>query len=180
MIHKIILLIIASDGYQPIEYGHTRNALENAGVTVVVASDKSGMAQASNATPKRYATAKVDVILTDVDIAQYDGIFIIGGPGALDCLDNKTTYVIMQKAAHAKKLFGAICISPRILAKAGVLKGKKATGWNDDNELDSVFKKAGVIYIKNPVVIDENIVTADGPRSAALFGDTIVKLLKKT
>lgn len=177
MIHKIVLLIIASDGYQPIEYGHTRKALEDAGIQVVVTSDKAGIAHASHAIPKQYATVKVDVVLADVDVKKYDGIFIIGGPGALDHLDNKVTYKIMQNAAKSGKLFGAICISPRILADAGVLRGKKATGWNDDNKLDNVFKKAGVTYVKNPVVIDDNIVTADGPSSAALFGDSIVKLL---
>jgi putative intracellular protease/amidase len=35
------------------------------------------------------------------------------------------------------------------------------------------------MYVKNPVVVDGNVITADGPSSAALFGDAIAKLLKK-
>ena len=45
----------------------------------------------------------------------------------------------MQQAYKAGKIVGAICYSPRILAKAGILKDKKATGWNDDHELEATF-----------------------------------------
>lgn len=192
-LNTIVLLIIASEGYQHLEYGHTREVLEEAGIKVVVASNLSGTASA-NASARHaqvcddptcrnvgseYASAHVDVVLSSVNADEYAGIFIIGGPGALEFLDNQTTYRIMRKIAKAQKPFGAICISPRILASAGLLKGKRATGWNGDNKLNAHFKKHEVHYVKEPVVVDGNIITADGPQAAKDFGKAIVKALQR-
>lgn len=194
MLDKIILLIIANSGYHPVEYGYTRKALEDAKVKVVVASNLKSEANAKPSEnhskvcnePKcvnliyeypQFSTAKVDLTLDEVDIKKYDGIFIIGGPGAMEFLDNEIVYKIMQDAALKNKPFGAICVSPRILANATVLKGKKATGWNGDNKLDDIFINHNVSYIKEPVVIDGNLITADGPDSAISFGNAILKVL---
>ena len=189
-----VLLIVAQYGYQPLEYGLTRQELEKAGFTVTVASNKTGTAY-SNPSKKHddscddshcrttatkypdFAQVPVDVALADVNPAAYDGIFLVGGPGGLEHLDNKTVHQIVQKAYELSKVIGAICISPRILAHAGLLQGKKATGWNDDHKLDDLFKQYHAIYIKSPVVTDGNIITADGPRAASAFGKAIVTQL---
>ena len=76
--------------------------------------------------------------------------------------------------------YGAICVSPRILAKAGVLHGKRATGWDEDGKLKYVFEKRDVVYEYAPVVTDGRIVTADGPASAKEFGEAIAAVLSKT
>jgi protease I len=69
-----------------------------------------------------------DLALSGVRIADYGGVFAIGGPGALEYLDNKETARIFIEAQQAKNFpYGAICIAPRILAKAGVLKNIHAT-----------------------------------------------------
>lgn len=191
-----ILLIVASQGYQPIEYGKTRKTLEDAGFTVKVASDKAAKADAlpSIAHAKvcddpecrdivkkhpEYANAHIDLLVSTIKTTDYDGIFLIGGPGALEFLDNQETYNVMQTAEKAGKHFGAICISPRILAHAGLLKGKKATGWDSDHKLAGVFRECGVTYDKKPVVTDGKIVTADGPSSAEEFGRAIATAMKK-
>lgn len=189
--NKKVALIIASNGYQPIEYGHTRKVLEEAGIQVNSVSDQAGIAQASPrgsspheckdshcAQSNHYDTAQVDVALSNVNPDEYDGIFIVGGPGALDHLNNQATYSIMQRAASAGKAFGAICISPRILAYAGLLDGKKATGWDNDEKLASIFDTHNTSYVKEDVVIDGNIVTAVGPRAATDFGKAIVRSLE--
>lgn len=185
---KTVLLIVAYQDYQPIEYGHTRKTLEQAGITVKVASNKAGTAQAAACKNEKceseverhaeYAHAPVDVSLENVDATEYDGIFIIGGGGAIEYLDNAVVYKIMQKIAQLQKPFGAICVSPRILAHAGLLNGKKATGWDGDHELDGVFNKHSVQRVPEGCVTDGNIITADGPRSAGAFGKAIIKLLQ--
>jgi protease I len=196
MLEKIVLLIVAYQGYQPIEYGYTRQELEKAGIKVIISSTIAGnaSAQPSEAHAKQcndsvcgkavkeypeYATASIDLVLKNVNPARYDGIFIIGGPGALEFLDNQATYTLMQEFAKKDKPFGAICISPRILAKAGLLSGKKATGWNGDHKLEDIFKEHHVQYIKQPVIVDGNLITADGPSSAHEFGRAIVARLQK-
>ena len=167
---KNIALIIAHQGFQPIEYGEPKKVLESAEYRVTTISDQAGTAVSKSGD-------KVDVTLAvaDMNPDDYDGIFLIGGPGALEHLDNETTYAIMRRAAASGKPWGAICIAPRILARAGVLEGRRATGWNIDGELPEILAAAGATYVAEPCVEDGEFVTADGPESAKLFGEAIVR-----
>jgi len=170
---KKVLLIIAHHGFQPREYEKPKKVLTVAGVRVETASDQAGVAVSSIT----HEQVKVDVTLENVEAADYDGIFLIGGPGALEHLDNEKTYQIIRQAVQAGKAFGAICISPRILAKAGVLKDKKATGWNNDDQLAAILARAGAEYVCEPVVSDGKLVTAWGPDAAEEFGQEILKAI---
>ncbi len=172
MSHGNVLFIIAHEGYQPIEYNDPKQILEGAGFKVVTASDKHGTAKDKDGNP-----IQVDLTLKDVHPENYDGVFFIGGPGAMECLDNEESYRIIKAAAAKHLPLGAICISTRILAKAGALTRKQATGWNGDGELENLYKEYDVFYMKEPVVVQENIITASGPEAAKTFGQEIMAIL---
>jgi protease I len=174
MAEKPVLLVVANEGYQQVEYNETKKAIESAGLKVVTASNA-----ATPAIAKDGSTTDIDVVLDKVNPAHYAGIFVIGGPGALENLDNPQTHKILQKAVELGIPHGAICVSPRILAKAGVLKNKKATGWNDDKALASIYEESDTIYVKEPVVVDHLLITATGPDAAKQFGTHIAQLIKK-
>lgn len=195
MLAKVILLIIASEGYHPVEYGYTRQVLEDAGIKVAVASDKVGVASgrpsaAHAAVCKeiacskvaddypQFASVQVSKLIKDINPDDYDGLYIIGGPGALEFLDNPTTHLVLQKWVSCNKPLGAICISPRILARAGLLEGKRVTGWDGDNKLATLLAAAKALYAKEPVIVDGNLITGNGPEAAKQFGAAIVSLLK--
>ena len=167
-----VLLVVAHDGFQPIEYGEPKKILIDAGFTVVTASNKAGPAK-----DKDGKEIPVDLTLEQVKIKDYDGIFFIGGPGALEHLDNEESYRILKEASRKHLPLGAICVSTRILAKAGALTRKKATGWNGDNELQNIYATYDVFYLNEPVVVEENVITATNPNAAKLFGQEIVALL---
>lgn len=171
---KTVLLVVAQKDYQPIEYASPRTILENNGVKVIIVSNQLGLAQSV----KNYNSVNVDLNLADVNVNEFDGLFFIGGPGALDYLDNEISYNLLRQWQETGKPYGAICISPRILAKAGVLKSKKATGWDGDGNLGKILFDNGAQYIKEKVVVDGNVVTADGPSSAEEFGKKILEVLK--
>lgn len=175
MSNSSVLLIVASEGYQHIEYSMSKKILENAGITVVTASDASEQAVGDND-----AVIPVDVTLSQVNVKDYNGIFFIGGPGAIEYLDNEESYEIAKKAAELGKPLGAICISTRILAKAGVLTGRQATGWDGDGLLGSIYQEHRVHYMNQDVVVDDNIITAIGPDSAQEFGEQIILLLQNS
>jgi protease I len=166
------LLVVANEGYQHIEYGIPKKILIDAGIDVETASDSTVPAIAKDG-----STTNVDVTLDKVDPDLYDGIFFIGGPGALEHLDNEWSYRIIRHASQNGIPFGAICISTRILAKAGIMTDRKATGWNGDGELDALYKEYDVEYIKKNVVVDKNIITATNPDAAQEFGEKIVGLM---
>ena len=169
-----VALIIAYKGFQPVEYQNTKKELEDAGITVHTISTQLGEAESSDG-----SKVAVDGRIGHIIPEEYQGIALIGGAGALEYLDNKEVYQCIKNAADAHMVLGAICIAPRILAHADVLKDKKATGWDDDNELTNIFKKHNVTYTKEGVVTDGNIVTANGPATATDFGKALAKLVKK-
>lgn len=171
---KPILLIIAAVGFQPTEYHNTKRALERAGLTVVTVSDQAGKAVASDG-----QSVIVEKGLDAVMIDQYEGIFLIGGPGALEHLHTPAVMQLMGQAVRIGMPYGAICISPRILAEAGLLTDKRATGWNEDQRLPGIFKKGGVrAALDQDVVVDGMAVTATGPRAATAFGEAIARVVK--
>jgi putative intracellular protease/amidase len=168
-----ILLLVAQKGFQSLEYGDTKKELEAAGHTVTTGSVTQGVAVSHVG-----EEVPVGVALHDVRVGLYDAIFAIGGPGALLSLDNEEVARIFTEAkAQGAMPYGAICIAPRILAKAGVLEGLHATGWDNDGKLESIFSNNGVLYTRLPVVADGRVVTADGPMSAKGFGRKINELL---
>lgn len=182
MERKSIILIVAHEGFQPTEYQGTRQALGNAGYDMKIASNKSGPATSSDCQYNclvKNQEINVDLLIKDVVPENHAAIVLIGGPGALDNLDNEITYFLLKRAVANGVPVGAICISPRILAHAGILQGKNATGWDEDKELAQVFNKHGVNYVHQDVVVDGNIVTATGPKVAQQFGEAIAKVLSK-
>jgi protease I len=170
-LHKIAL-IVASQGYQPVEYSVPKHIIEAAGISVVTVSDQAGTALA-----KDNSSTAVDMLLNDVSIADYDGIVIVGGPGAMDHLNTPLMHTLITAAVKSRKVVGAICVSTRILAQAGILDGKKATGWNGDEALEGIYKECGAKFTPKDVVVDAQIVTATGPKAAQEFGEEILKLL---
>jgi protease I len=170
---KRVVFAIAHTGFQPVEYSIPKQILLDAGMRVITASN-----QEDDATDKDGKTVKIDTTIGKLDPSKYDALFFIGGPGCLENLDNETSYTALQNAYGADKIVGAICIAPYILAKAGILQDKEATGWNDDNILEEIFKKHNATYIQNDVVVDGRIITAAGPHAAEQFGFAIVRLLR--
>ena len=67
----------------------------------------------------------------------------------------------------------------KILAHAGVLDGRRVTGWDDDHKLAGILKDAGAEYVHVDVVVDRNIITATGPTVAKEFGQAIIETLQQ-
>ena len=168
---KKIVLFIAHEGFQPVEYFETKKVLDSFDFEVITASDKTGQAISSAGAD----FVDVDYEISDIKPEDFDGFFIIGGHGAMDFLNTKEVHDLFKSAEEKEKFVGAICIAPRILAEAGILKSKKVTGWDGDNQLGEVLMKAGAEYFREPVVADGKLITASGPSSARDWGLAIVK-----
>ena len=173
---KRAVMVIAKQGFQYIEYNDTRKALEAAGVEIIVASSSSGQA-----VDKLGQSVVVDKTLEEIKTTDFDALIFIGGSGALEYADSASAHQLAREAVDKEKILAAICIAPTILAKAGTLKGKKATVWS--NSIDragiQVLKENGAEYIDRMVVVDGRIVTANGPSAAVKFGQKIIELLNE-
>ncbi len=172
---KKVAMIIAFEDFRDEEYFVPKEVLEKAGIEVVTVSNQSGVAKGAGG-----GEAPVDILVNQLKVEDYQAVVFIGGPGCLKNLDNQPSYQIAQEAVKQDKILAAICISPVILAKAGTLEGKKATVWSSalDKNTVKAFQENGAIYQDKKVVVDGNIITANGPAAAQAFGQKIVETLK--
>jgi len=171
---KKVVLIIAFKDFRDEEFFTPKAILEQAGADISVASNKLGLALGSQG-----GEVNVDITLDALTIENFSAIVFIGGEGALSSLDNETSYNIAKKAVEENKILGAICISPVILAKSGVLKDKKATVWSStlDKSAVKMLEANGAIFEDKNVVIDGKIITGNGPQAAQEFGEKLVALI---
>ena len=167
---KKVVLIIAHDGFRDEELNEPKAALGKCGAQVAVASTSLDPAKGMLG-----GTAKPTILLKDVNAADYDAIVFVGGIGAKGYFDDPKAHELAQAAAKDKVL-GAICIAPVILARAGVLKGKKATVYSS---MKADLTKAGADYTGRHVEVAGNIITAEGPSAARQFANAIIDALSK-
>jgi len=125
------------------------------------------------------AEVDVEVEIGNVNPVPYDGIVIIGGTGAQDYLWGDPRLEKLVRAFDASgKLLAAICLSPAVLAGAGVLEGKRATVFRTPSSV-SMMESGGAKLVHEHVVVDGRIVTADGPPAARKFGEAVASTLRR-
>jgi len=168
---KKVLLIIAPENFRDEELLHTKEELEKSGVETKVASTKTVEARGMLG-----ARVIPDLKLDQVKVDEYDGIFFVGGSGSSTYFKDERALSIAAEAFKKGSKVGAICIAPVILAKAGVLKGKRATVFPGEYVKD--LEKGGAIYTGKPVEADGNVITGNGPNAARDFGRFIAKSLR--
>ena len=167
----MVLMIVAHDGFRDEEYFKPKALLESAGYSVVTGSTLAGPARG-----KLGGKARADIALADVRTTDYAAVVFVGGPGAYDYYNDRNALRIAREAVGQDLTVGAICSAPGILARAGVLKGKKATVFPSDAD---ELRRAGAFYREEPVVVTGKLVTANGPAAAEQFGRELVKLLNE-
>jgi protease I len=117
-------MIIAPSGFRDEEYLEPKEIFIKSGHEVTTASTKLGEC-------KGMLGAKVmaDIAVDDIKTRDYDVIVFVGGTGSKIYYTNPTAHMIIKEAVILNKIVGAICIAPVTLANAGVLKGRKVTGF---------------------------------------------------
>jgi protease I len=165
-----VVMIIARSNFRDEELFETKNVLEEAGINVTVASSSLKEARGMLG-----GTAQPDILITDIQVPDYDAVIFVGGSGAQIYWNSAVAHRIAREAVSKNKLVAAICIAPVTLANAGVLQGKRATVWPTEG---GKLEGKGAIYTKANVEVDGAIVTGSGPHAAKEFGSAIAALLK--
>jgi protease I len=166
---KSAVMIVAQENFRDEELLQPKEILERNGIEVKIASttlkEIKGMLGAK---------VKPDILLSSVDFRKFDAVIFIGGAGASQYWDDPLAHDLARLAQSNNKVLAAICIAPVVLAKAGVLKGRRATVWQSEaKQLETL----GADYTARPVEKDANIITAAGPFAAREFGEEISRTL---
>jgi 4-methyl-5(b-hydroxyethyl)-thiazole monophosphate biosynthesis len=86
-------------------------------------------------------------------------VVIVPGGDTSSVLEDETLLGLLRAANQAGATFGAICAGPRLLGRAGLLKGRRFThGYGANSRLADW---EGGSYVDQLVVVDGNIVTAE-------------------
>ncbi|MEG0329216.1 MAG: DJ-1/PfpI family protein [Longicatena sp.] len=159
------VLCILTDGFEELEAVGTIALLRRAGISVNVAS-----------LDKESATGRFDIALTnltrleEINVSEYDGLFLPGGPHYQKIEASALVMNILATFIKEKKIVAAICAAPTILGRQGYLKNKQYTCYTSMNE------DFGGNYCDQYVVCDDNMITG---RSAAATIDFAFALIEK-
>lgn len=169
MTKKVALFI--ENGSEELELIAPLDVMRRANLEVDVISANNEDFITSSHNVKIIADKKINEINNILD---YDAIVIPGGmPGSTLLRDNKKIIEFYQTMYNSGKLVAAICAAPIVLSAAGITDDKEVTSYPGfDKEIN--YKNYNS---DKAVVIDKNVITAQGPAVAILFGYEIVNYL---
>jgi len=169
MTKKVALFI--ENGSEELEFIAPLDIMRRANLEVdlISANNEDFITSAHNV--KIMADKKINEVNNILD---YDAIVIPGGmPGSTLLRDNKKIIEFYQTMYNSGKLVAAICAAPIVLSAAGITDDKEVTSYPGfDKEIN--YKNYNS---DKAVVIDKNVITAQGPAVAILFGYEIVNYL---
>ncbi len=174
---KRIAMIIAPEKFRDEEFFIPYNFFNEHNAEVIVFSTRRG-----KATGMLGGSFNVEHDLSELNVDDFDAIVFVGGAGTPIVRSDNRALEIAKEAYAKGKIIGAICWSPTILAKAGILEGKKATVWHGhdpeyNTTTDKVLEMYGAKYTGEGYTVDGMIVTANGPSNAENYAKAIAKLL---
>lgn len=164
------VLIPIADGSEDLEAVTLIDVLRRAEFEVLVASAE----ERRMLTCARGTRITADAMLLDVLAQDFDLIALPGGmPGAKTLGELEPLAERVRQQARAGLDYAAICAAPAVaLHPYGVLKGRQVTcypGMSDN--------LTGTHFLDQPVVVDGNCITSQGPATALEFALTLVERL---
>ncbi|MGE7925041.1 DJ-1/PfpI family protein [Viridibacillus arvi] len=122
-------------------------------------------------------TCIADETIDQVNYQEFDSLILTGCMDIASVVENEKYIEFVQKIANQENfIIASISSSPMLLAKAGLLKGKKYTVGllEEHREQCGLFHDAN--YLEDLVVQDGNVITARGSgfiKWGALFGKAV-------
>lgn len=166
--HNPRVLLPIANGSEEIEIVAIVDILRRAKVDVVVASiEKSVQILAS-----RGIKIVADKLIGDAAESVYDLIILPGGNAGAERLHkSKVLKKLLQEQYTAGRIYGAVCSSPAVLHRQGLLKDKRATAH------PSVVTNLNNVSNGAKVVIDGKLITSKGLSTVTDFALAIVSKL---
>ena len=171
-IQKAKILILATNGFEQSELEVPRDELGNKGAQVKLATpDGNDIKGWDKGDWGR--TAKADLKIDDVKIADYDALVLPGGVINPDKLRTEPKAVqLVKDFVAAGKVVAAICHGPWMLVEANVVKGRRMTSYKS---IRTDVKNAGADWVDEEVVTDRGIITSRSPADLPAFVKKIVE-----
>jgi protease I len=170
---RAVLIFLPRHLHSGEEFEPTLAQLTKAGLQASIASSDTGVAASMD-----QVLVKPDLALRDAKVADYAGFVLIGGSGAALYWRDSLLHAKCREFAESGRIVAAIGIAPITLARAGVLKGRKATVFRDRSAI-SALKEEGARFSFKGLVIDRNVITAASSEQARAFGRAVAAAVLK-
>ena len=158
--------ILFAEGYEEVEALTVVDLLRRAkiGCDIVAVKD------ADTITGSHGIRVGADKPLSQLVMEEYDGLILPGGLRGVNNLAADERVIDMLRRFHeAGKLTAAICAGPTVLAKAGLLEGRKACCYPGMED-----QLTGAVASTESVVEDGSIITSRGLGTAIPFALALV------
>jgi 4-methyl-5(b-hydroxyethyl)-thiazole monophosphate biosynthesis len=163
MSKRVLCLLV--DGFEETETVTPVNLMRRGGIEVVMASLRGGVVEGRGG-----IRIEPDEDFEDIAPGTFDLLYLPGGPGVMDLLDDGRAAKLAAEFHKAGKPVAAICAAPLILQAAGLLENRRFTAhFSVHGELPGV--------VDERVVEDGLILTSRGPGTAVDFGLALLRKL---
>lgn len=161
-------LVLFAEGSEELEAITIVNILRRGGINVTLAGLQGGPLRGSRGTQVLPDTTLDEAMKHEFDLLALPG----GQPGANHLKTDPRVIALAQRMAQQSKYVTAICAAPSVLAAAGLLDGRRATGFPGALEtFPHVHRQAAA------VVEDGKLITSRGPGTAMDFALLLLERL---
>jgi protease I len=167
---SMVLVVVPQSGYAETTLRYARSALYNVHV---------GTRSVSPVDERLIKGVLQDEFQVDGKVAgetmePYSGLVLVGGPGALELAGESDVLRLVREAASADKMIAAWGHSTVILARAGIVKGRKVTG---DPSIRDDVRAAGGKFTGVQVQRDANLITAFDDAAGLRMGREMIQIV---
>lgn len=161
-----MIYVILADGFEDIEALEPVDIMRRAELDV-----KTVALNGTTACSAHGVTVHADINIDEIDKNNMQMLLLPGGAGHVLLDESKKVDALISYAYENDVYISAICASPSLLGKRGLLKDKNYTCFPGFEQ----YCSDGILSDKK-AVLDGKILTARGAGAAADFGFEIVKL----
>lgn len=175
-LHGVKVAILAMDGFEEVELTEPLHALKEAGAEVHVISKQRGEIQGFDHFDKAGKVA-VDRTFDEARPEEYEALMLPGGALNADLTRMQPKVRDFIRAFDgAGKPIAAICHAPWELLSAGIVRGRKLTGyWTIQDDI----RNAGGQWLDQECVVDGNLVTSRQPSDLPAFNREMIAVFSR-
>jgi protease I len=167
---KRIVILVEQD-FEDVELMEPLRALKEAGARVTLAGSGSKRVYQGK---RGNAEVVADTTADTVNVSDFDALVIPGGYAPDSMRLHQAMIDLVKKAFDAGKLVAAVCHGPQLLISADVVRGRRLTSWPS---VAVDLKNAGAIWVDEPVVVGDNLITSRKPADLPVFNKAIIEAL---